>query len=208
MRCPACNARVSADDAKCPACGQELEPTAQRTAQRRTTQSREALNDPEQDLWQGTFSPKGMIGTACSVALLSVLALVGGVLLYNQTDDGLALGLAVLAVLLMWAGFGLTLLYRRMTVRYRLTSQRFFHESGLLRRIINRIDVIDMDDITTEQSLLDRLVGVGTIRIASSDRTHPMIALRGIDHVQEVASKFDAARRRERVRRGMFIEAV
>jgi membrane protein YdbS with pleckstrin-like domain len=165
------------------------------------------MNDPEQELWQGTFSPKGMLGTGCSVAMLSLLALVGGVLLYNQTD-GVALLVTFGLTLLMWVWFGITLMYRRMTVRYRLTSQRFFHESGLLRRIINRIDVIDMDDITTEQGLLDRMVGVGTIRVASSDRTHPVLNLRGIDHVQDVAGKFDAARRKERVRRGMFIEAV
>ena len=59
-----------------------------------------------------------------------------------------------------------------MSVHYLLTTQRFIHETGILRRVNDRIELLDMDDITFEQGLLERLVGVGTIRIASQ-RSQP-----------------------------------
>ena len=65
-----------------------------------------------------------------------------------------------------------------------------------------------MDDVSYDQGIIERLLGVGTIRVTSSDRTHPEIALRGIDGVHEVATMMDDARRRERLRRGLHIEAV
>jgi len=40
---------------------------------------------------------------------------------------------------------GLLLVYRRMGVHYRLTNLRFFHERGVLTRVTDRIEVIDMD---------------------------------------------------------------
>jgi hypothetical protein len=52
------------------------------------------------------------------------------------------------------------------------------------------------------------VLGVGTIRITSSDRTHPQLVLRGIESVREVSGLIDSARRKERVRRGLHIESV
>jgi len=112
------------------------------------------------------------------------------------------------AILILWL-YGLCVLtYRRLSVRYVLTSQRFIHESGILRRVNDRIEVIDMDDIAYVQGLLERLVGVGTIRISSSDRTHPTLDIRGIDDVQAVSELFDNARRAERRLRGLHIEQI
>jgi uncharacterized membrane protein YdbT with pleckstrin-like domain len=107
-----------------------------------------------------------------------------------------------------WLYYLAILGYRRMSIQYTLTTQRFIHESGILRRVNNRIELLDMDDITFEQGLLDRLAGVGTIRIASHDRTDPELVLRGIENVKEVAQIFDNARLAERRRRGLHVEQI
>jgi hypothetical protein len=52
------------------------------------------------------------------------------------------------------------------------------------------------------------MMGVGDITILSSDQSHPKLVMRGIDNVVEVAAKLDAARRKERVRRGVHVEQV
>ena len=65
------------------------------------------------------------------------------------------------------------LAYRKLTCKYRLTSQRFIHESGLLKRVTDRIEVIDIDDVSFEQRIVERIVGVGTVKVKSSDRSHP-----------------------------------
>jgi hypothetical protein len=74
--------------------------------------------------------------------------------------------------------------------------------------VTDRIEVIDIDDVTYEQGLVQRMLGVGTIRIASSDRTHPELVLSGIDGVQQVADTIDDIRRKERRKRGLHIESI
>ena len=100
----------------------------------------------------------------------------------------------LLGILLPWLYFLAVLAYRRMSVRYVLSTQRFLHERGFLRRVSDRIELLDVDDITFEQSLWERLVGFGTLRIASHDRTNPELTLPGIENIKHVASLFDDAR--------------
>ena len=95
-----------------------------------------------------------------------------------------------------------------MSVHYVLSTQRFIHERGILRRVNDRIELLDMDDITFEQRLWERLVGVGTIRIASHDRTDPELVLPGIENIKQVAGLFDNARLAERRRRGLHVEQI
>ena len=65
-----------------------------------------------------------------------------------------------------------------------------------------------LDDITYSQTIIDRMFGVGTIRIVSSDRSHPDLPVPGIDNVKDVASKMQEARHEERMRRGLHIESI
>jgi len=167
---------------------------------------RKLADEPEKELWKGTYSNKAMIGAWLACGLVSVALLAIGVWLMHWIPW--VWWVVLVVVLLIWPYHYLLLKYRRLSVRYRLTSQRFFHEVGILRRVTDRIEVIDMDDITFEQKLLERLVGVGTIRITSSDRSHPLLMLRGIERVKKVAEMMDDARRAERIRRGLHIEQI
>ena len=56
--------------------------------------------------------------------------------------------------------------------------------------------------------MLERMLGVGSIQVVSSDKTHPEFWIRGIDDVRRVATLMDDARRKERMRRGLHIEAI
>jgi len=55
---------------------------------------------------------------------------------------------------------------------------------------------------------MERMFGVGTIKLLSSDTSDPSLVLRGIDNVQQVASMIDNARRDERRKRGLYMETV
>ena len=116
---------------------------------------------------------------------------------------GVAAALAVI-----WIGLALRLILLRISVDYRLTNQRLIHKEGVLKRVSDRVEVIDMDDIAFQQGLLQRMMGVGDITILSSDQSHPKLVMRGIDNVTEVAATLDTARRKERVRRGVHVEQV
>ncbi len=207
MKCTACGAALSDGVRFCPQCGAPQGPDAVPTKARPgdgTKGAKLSRNDPEVDVWSGSYSPKAMVPSWAAGALLSVLALVGGA----TVAAGAYIWVALAAVAVIWLYLVGLLAYRRVSIRYRLTTQRFFHESGVLRREVNRVEVIDMDDISYSQGLIDRFLGVGNICITSSDRTDPQLWLRGIDQVRDVAGKIDDVRRKERLRRGMFIESV
>jgi len=221
MKCGKCGGQVAEDAAFCSKCGtptnaapavDEADDTdeagigvtrarsnARRIASGGVTQKQET------ELWSGTFSPLAMVGPAVGCGVVSLVAIIGIAMFVNETTAWIVL-LIVLG--LLWSALGLTLLYRRMTVRYRLTNYRLFHDTGLLARTGNRIEVIDVDDVTVHQGLIERMFGIGTIRIASSDRTDPMLDLPGIEDVRTVADLIDSTRRAERQRRGLHIEAI
>ena len=218
MNCAKCGADLPADARFCPACGAatEAQPTvpdsgvpsaADRIRGRGADQGVAAAAGlaGENELWRGSYSPKDMAGTFLTVALISIAAIAAAIV---WGLSGLGWLWLLGAIALVWLALGIQLAYRRMSIRYRLTDQRFFHERGILTRVVDRIEVIDMDDITYVQGIIERVFGTGTIKVTSSDRTHPEIQLRGIDQVREVAAMLDAARRQERLRRGFHIEAI
>ena len=144
-------------------------------------------------------------GWAISGAI-SLLLLVAGILCMPRTAVWWLV--LLLLMILPWLYYFAVLCHRRMSVRYVLSTQRFIHERGILRRVTDRIEVLDMDDITFEQGLLERLMGVGTIRILSHDQSNPRLELPGIENVKQVATLFDDARLAERRRRGLHIEQI
>ena len=82
------------------------------------------------------------------------------------------------------------------------------HKRGILRRVTDRIELIDIDDVTFAQGIVERMLGVGTITVTSSDRTHPKFDMPGIDSVNKIAGEIDDLRRDERRRRGLHIESI
>jgi uncharacterized membrane protein YdbT with pleckstrin-like domain len=170
----------------------------------------QAEDDPERTLWKGRYSPKAMIGTWILAGVITILVLAGGfwLILQFHWPWGVSLTVLIGGLLVLWAALGLQLAYRMLSFRYELTAQRFVHQSGVLRRTTDRIETIDMDDITYDQKLIERFVGVGTIRITSSDRTHPELLLHGIEDVKNVANLIDDCRHKERRKRGLHIESV
>jgi len=201
--CPQCGTKLSGEDD-----WQEAGPTDQAAALRRTkaaVRRSDGDHPPEQDLWTGTYSPKAMCGSVLAAMVLTVGGLVVVPVFANTAVGWRMLGLGLFV---MWGGLALVLAYRRLSVRYRLTTYRLFHESGLLSRTTDRLEVIDIDDVRVHQGLVERMLGVGTVKIESSDRTDPELSLPGIDEVRAVADLIDNTRRAERERRGLHIEAV
>ncbi len=210
MRCNQCEIDVVAGAAYCHQCGKRVGNSAVGESPRDRFESaafRDNENDdsPEDELWQGKFSKLAMIGAWIGAALFSlVLLLIAAVSGFSGNG-----WLATLAVIfLVWVGLLVRLLYRQLSEHYFLTNRRFIHERGLLWREINRIEAIDIDDVSFQQGPVERILGVGTINIRSSDNTHPEMELPGIEKARDVAEMIDEVRRQERRRRGLHIEAV
>ena len=222
MQCPACGEEVVAEAVFCHKCGQRLDaqgkdaplnpPPAQVSAspagafQQVAAARWESKDQPEEELWRGGYSSKAMLGSWAISGAISIVLLFVGIFLMPQT--AVAWLIVVVAMLLPWLYCLAVLTYRRMSVHYTLSTQRFIHERGILRRVNDRIELLDVDDITYEQKLWERLAGVGTLKIASHDRTDPVLVLSGIEDIKRVAGLFDDARLAERRRRGLHVEQI
>jgi membrane protein YdbS with pleckstrin-like domain len=208
--CPLCSLEVIPEAAFCHHCGASLgedsaEPTPRQRFQEATGDRRPVDDPPERELWQGRYSKLAMIGSWIGAAVFTVatcvVAVAGGF-----AATGWLVSLAI--VFLLWAGLVARLFYLQLSRHYFLSNQRFVHEQGLLWREIDRIEAIDIDDVSYVQGPMERMLGVGTVRVLSSDQSHPTIELPGIENVQEVAAMIDETRRQERLRRGLYVESV
>ncbi|MDA8744696.1 PH domain-containing protein [Rubripirellula amarantea] len=160
-------------------------------------------DEAEETVWTGGFSPKAMVGTWLAMALLSVLILVlAG--LFEPFTWMMAIG----AIVVLWAVGAIRYAARRLGYHYELTNQRFIHQSGILHRQTDRIEVIDIDDVSFNQGPIERMFDVGTINLTGSDRTHPSLTMLGIANVRNVSGLIDDIRRKERRRRSLHIESI
>ncbi len=223
MKCHVCSAEAVAGAVFCPQCGANLpladssgtKPSppssagpagARSPAESNATAANAALplgrrrvtDVPEETLWEGGFSPKAMLGTIVFCAIVSVGLVVASV--EFSTYWIVPIGVMLVLWLIVLAQFA----NRRLGVHYKLTNQMFYHQKGVLMRTTDRIEAIDIDDVTWSQGLIERMVNVGTVEILSRDRTNPKFWLRGIENVQQVAQMIDKARRAERLRRGFL----
>jgi membrane protein YdbS with pleckstrin-like domain len=228
MNCPHCAKEVASDTVFCGHCGGKLDgeqvPTPPLVEPRRHGPPPLTENDPrtqfvaavdekqaaaaahsEDEVWSGSYSKKAMLGFWIGGSVLSVALPIAAAMLGLGSAGWTWL---MIAILLMWVLLIGGYFYRRLGVHYTLTTQRFLHETGLLWRRTDRIELIDIDDVTFKQGPIERMMKIGTIHIVSSDKTDPEIDLPGIDDVKRVAGLIDDLRRQERRRRGLHITST
>jgi len=238
MKCPQCDAEVNEKSIYCSKCGErllgpnaDLFPEPDRTSEApasgpppagstgpsdaaKAEAGRRAADaagpgavgaSDRQTVWEGRYSLKGMIDRLALSALVTIVVVVLGVW---WSFSGTWWLVALALVLALWFYLMAVFVARRFGHRYRLTPQTFFHERGILVKSTSPIEIVAIDDISLNQSILERLVGVGRIRILSGDSTDPLLVLKGIPDVQKAFEAIDQARRAERRRRAVRIDAV
>ncbi|HYY51449.1 MAG TPA: PH domain-containing protein [Myxococcales bacterium] len=83
----------------------------------------------------------------------------------------------VAAAFLLWALYLLATFAARRSVRYTLTAQRLEIERGILGKRYESIDLWRVRDVTLEQTVLERVRGVGRITVVSTDQLEPLLLL-------------------------------
>lgn len=74
-------------------------------------------------------------------------------------------------------------LYRWLATRctrYVLTTQRLRLSRGILSKAYDDLEIYRVKDISLHQPMIQRMVGLGTITLMTSDTTHPMFVLPAI----------------------------
>ena len=103
-----------------------------------------------------------------------------------------------------WRGF-----YQTRSVTYRLSSHRLFIQVGLIGRSQEEIELFRITDVSMEQTAMERLMGIGTIVVKSTDETLPVAKLENISdpvkHKDILRDAYRSARTREGMRAGEFI---
>jgi uncharacterized membrane protein YdbT with pleckstrin-like domain len=149
---------------------------------------------PETDLWTGHSSQWIHFWFYFFCVLLAIGCLVAAAF----TAGLAAIGLVV--PLVMWiARWWVT-----KTTLYELTSQRLRKSSGIFNRVVDELELFRVKDYSMEQPFFLRMLGLGNLRMVTSDATTPIVAIKAIPNVQDVREKLrnavQAERDRKRVR--------
>ena len=85
--------------------------------------------------------------------------------------------------------------------RYILEEDRLILDEGLLKSVENEIMLYRIQDITLIRTLGAKILGVGTLELRSSDKTHPVLYLKNIKDAAKVKRTLSENVERERDRR-------
>lgn len=165
-------------------------------------------DDEERLIWQGGYSAKSMLGAWIGAAFMTVLILLAVMQIQLLRDNRAVWTTMAALVVLIWIGLIGVAVYRKLGQHYEITTQRLKHRSGVLLRQVDRIEMIDVDDVSYRQGPIQTLMNVGTIQVQSSDTSHPRLFMPGISNVSHVANMIDDSRRSERRKRGIHVESI
>jgi membrane protein YdbS with pleckstrin-like domain len=192
ISCPECGKQVSSQAATCPSCGIALGTSASAVGGPRLGAPAAAPSLVEQTLWEANPSGLLLLGQAVGVALVVLVLVVLAAFVFPVLSDvgrstwfDASKAWSVLAVVLgayvLLRGIRIALHAARLrSTRYRLTNQRLVVETGLVTRTLLEVDLRSVDDLVFRQGLMERLLGIGTISVVSSDHNAPRLGLLGV----------------------------
>lgn len=149
-------------------------------------------DDSEIIYYEGSPQLRGNLGQLITCWFFTLILIAAPIVIRIYQPDWpltwIALACVLLALILLIVP---PLASRR--VRYRITNYRIDYERGLLGKRIDTLELWHVEDISFQQSLLDRLLKVGKITILSHDDTSPRLELHGLPNPRPI---FDSLKQR------------
>ena len=122
---------------------------------------------------------------------------------YRAFFGTLFVGVALLPVF----GIGLILLasvwYKTKSLRYRLTNERLFVTKGIIAKQVEEIELYRIKDQSMRQSIPQRLMGFGDVRIYSTDDSTPHVMIEGVKNPLSIKEQIRSAVRAARQKAGV-----
>jgi membrane protein YdbS with pleckstrin-like domain len=169
-----------------------------------------AENTPETDLWTGRTHWKYFASLLVRAGLIYIVVAVAlwqaaSRQVFAQPGTAWWIALAVAAVIAVYAmgRIGLTILNER----YRLTTQRLFIERGILSQTVDQVELVRVDDVRISKSFLNRIFGVGTVSVMTTDASDRSIRITGVLGPESVAESIRTHVRAVR-QRSLYVEHV
>ncbi|MGD0462708.1 MAG: PH domain-containing protein [Tepidisphaeraceae bacterium] len=134
-------------------------------------------DDREEIYFAGSPPVRAMAGKLCLYSLIGLtLLVIAGLLIHKRLGPWwLTLGVIIVALALPWIPW----LFAK-SIRYRISNYRIDFERGLLTKNIDTVELWHVEDLHFHQSLINRLLNVGTITIISKDDKMPTLVLFGL----------------------------
>jgi hypothetical protein len=89
----------------------------------------------------------------------------------------------------------------RVTTRYKLTNERLIITRGFVSKRIEELELYRVNDVSMKQSIMERMFGLGDIRLETTDATTPEPQIQDIKNPERVKDLVRQAARAERQRR-------
>lgn len=203
VTCPECRQQVSTDAVSCPHCGKILSGggVASPIGPGGTGIAFAPAGTPiaEQTLWEGGPSIALAYGKMLRLVIRAAFLFAIGYFvkttglpaatsiasirsLVAQNADTIRWVIVVIFVVaLMPPVIGLvTAVANIKSTHYKVTNQRILLERGVFSKSLEEIDTRSVDDIEFHQTFFERLLGIGEVRIVSTDKVAPKEILQGI----------------------------
>ena len=96
-----------------------------------------------------------------------------------------------------WVFFGLPFTFTKYHIRENVITIN----SGLLRKVENDCYMYKVQDVELVSTLMERIVGLGTIVCYTGDTTHPKLVIEHIKHAKEIKNYILEASEEARMKR-------
>jgi uncharacterized membrane protein YdbT with pleckstrin-like domain len=147
--------------------------------------------DPgEQIIYQGHPSWRGILsfylkGVLMSVAVALIVWLITG--LFGEAEDSLASGILIAGVVLtVVIGF-----IKRVATEYTITDRRLHIKRGIIARHTQETQIHRAQNVNTYQSVIDRLLQVGTVNFDTAGSGDYDFAFVGVSDPEDVVRAVD-----------------
>jgi uncharacterized membrane protein YdbT with pleckstrin-like domain len=140
-------------------------------------------DDREELYFAGSPPVRALVGKMSLYALVGV-ALIALAVLFVHKQMGPWWIAAILVLIAIGLQFVPWVMSKR--VAYRITNYRIDFERGLLSKNIDTMELWHVEDLHFHQSLLERIVDVGTITVLSKDEVMPRLTLFGIPNPRPI----------------------
>ena len=124
--------------------------------------------------FEGSPALRGSLGSVCLNVVIGVAILVAALAFRAQGGWILPAGILIAAILPAIP------IFIARSVRYRISSYRIDFERGVFSKDIDTLELWHVEDIKFHQSLLDRILHIGTLTVISHDETTPCLPLRAL----------------------------